>query len=165
MLPIVYIDDSARELVDSLNQKIEKHRDGADSNDDLTLTTERIKDVIAHSSRQPDSGLTYPNNQYGYGEIDAYKGLLYLLNLTAIEELSDHQPQRASFRLDGRRLTVSFADGSQSAATVRIFSVDGRQLLQTTDTTVDLSALPTGVYAVQLTTGQRATTGSTLIRL
>lgn len=93
MLPIVYIDDSARELVDSLNQKIEKHRDGADSNDDLTLTTERIKDVIAHSSRQPDSGLTYPNNQYGYGEIDAYKGLLYLLNLTAIEELSDHQPQ------------------------------------------------------------------------
>ena len=132
---------------------------------DPTLTTERIKDVIAHSSRQPDSGLTYPNNQYGYGEIDAYKGLLYLLNLTAIEELSDHQPQRASFRLDGRRLTVSFADGSQSAATVRIFSVDGRQLLQTTDTTVDLSALPTGVYAVQLTTGQRATTGSTLIRL
>ena len=36
-LPIVYIDDSARELVDSLNQKIEKHRDGADSNDDLTM--------------------------------------------------------------------------------------------------------------------------------
>ena len=37
MLPIVYIDDSARELVDSLNQKIEKHRDGADSIDDLTM--------------------------------------------------------------------------------------------------------------------------------
>ena len=46
------------------------------------LTTEEVKDVIAHTARHSDPSLTYPNNEYGYGEIDAYKGLLYILNLT-----------------------------------------------------------------------------------
>ena len=129
------------------------------------LTVADVKDVIAHSSRQPDNELTYPNNQYGYGEIDAYRGLCYILGIDGIQEVSKDQPQQALFRLDGRQLTVSFSNGYQGTATIRIFSTDGRQLLTTTDTTVNLNSLPAGVYAVQLTTGQRETTGSTLIRL
>lgn len=132
---------------------------------DPTLTTERIKDIIAHSSRQPDSELTYPNNQYGHGEIDAYKGLLYMLGLTGIREISTHQPQQTRIQLSGRQLTVTFADGYQGEASIRIFSTDGRLLLQTSETCISLDTLPQGVYAVQVTTGQRTTTGSTLIRL
>ena len=45
---------------------------------DPTLTVDRIKDVIAHASRLPEADWNYPNDTYGYGEIDAYQGLVYL---------------------------------------------------------------------------------------
>lgn len=138
---------------------------------DPTLTTEGIKDIIAHSSRQPDSELNYPNNQYGYGEIDAYQGLLYMLGLTAIKDLSQHQPARAAIRLDGRQLNIGFADGcTPEKCTVRIYSTDGRLLFTKAENpaanvTISLDSLPQGVYAVQVSTADKQTTGSTLIRL
>lgn len=132
---------------------------------DPTLTTDRIKDILAHSCRQPESSLTYPNNLYGYGEIDAYRGLLYMLGLSGIHEITQSQPQKTIFRLDGRQLHITFADGAPAHATVRIFTADGRQILSTADTTVNLSSLSQGVYAVQVNTANSETTGSTLIRL
>ena len=144
------------------------------------LTPEEITDVIAHTATIPDATMDYPNNTYGHGQIDVYKGLLYVLNLeTAIHELSDHQPQQATFRLEGRRLYI---DGSvqdvaitsqqpqrqqqQRQPEVTVFSLDGKPLLRQRVTRyIDLTALPAGVYAVQLNTGKKETTGSTLIRL
>ena len=138
---------------------------------DPTLTTDRIKDILAHSSRQPDATLSYPNNEYGHGEIDAYAGLLYLLDPTGILPVSRHQPQQASFSLSGRRLTVQYALPTQQhpAATLRVYTTAGRLVAQHTlsgtSDCIDLSSLPAGIYAVQLSTGSNATTGSTLIRL
>ena len=73
---------------------------------DQTLTTEKIKDIMAHSSRQPDNTLTYPNNQYGYGEIDAYEGLKYIKGLTGIESItpSHSQGKEILYDLTGRRM-------------------------------------------------------------
>jgi hypothetical protein len=48
---------------------------------------------------------------------------------------------------------------------VKVFSTDGRLLLTEQGTSINLSSLPHGVYAVQLNTGNKSTTGSTLIRL
>ena len=132
---------------------------------DPTLTTERIKDIIAHSCRQPDETLTYPNNQYGYGEIDAYRGLLYMLGLTGIQGLSQSQPRKAVIALDGKVLRISFEDGRPQQATVSIYATGGRLLMKTTDTTVNMAGMPSGVYAVQVSTGSKETTGSTLVRL
>jgi len=132
---------------------------------DPTLTTERIKDVIAHSCRQPDSELSYPNNLYGYGEIDAYRGLLYLLNLNGVEEITQHQPSQARICLDGRNLNVHFANGYEGALTVRLFATDGHPLLVSHERNIRLDHLPSGIYVVQVTTSEASTTGSTLIRL
>jgi subtilisin family serine protease len=80
---------------------------------DPTLTTERIKDIIAHSSRQPDSELTYPNNLYGHGEINAYKGLTYLLDqYVGIEEVKSQRANAnaAVYNLNGQ-LVKSAARG------------------------------------------------------
>ena len=129
---------------------------------DPTLTTSRIRDVIAHSSRQPDSDLQYPNSQYGHGEIDAYRGLCYLLGVNAIAEVSRDQPRDVRFRLDGSVLT---ADGA-GAATITVYSLDGRVVARATATsTISLAHLPRGIYAVQVDTADSNTTGSTLIRL
>ena len=45
-----------------------------------TLTPTQVKDVFAHTCRHYDNTLTYPNNEYGYGEIDALAGLDYILS-------------------------------------------------------------------------------------
>lgn len=132
---------------------------------DPTLTTAKIKEVIAASSRKPDSELQYPNNQYGHGEIDAYRGLCYLLGVDQIEGVTAAQPQKAAFHLNGKRLTVDFAAIVSQHTELKVYSIDGRLLLTEQGTSIDLSSLPHGVYAVQLNTGNKATTGSTLIRI
>lgn len=54
-----------------------------------TLTPEQIKDVFAHTCTHYDESLDYPNNYYGWGEIDALAGIEYINRVyTGIEEKS-----------------------------------------------------------------------------
>lgn len=140
-----------------------------------TLTPEEAMDVIAHTSSHYDESLSYPNNEYGYGQIDVYRGLLYILGIDGIEGLSQHQPKAVSILPIGQgRLQLRF-EGNEGLSTpsfsIRIFNTSG-QLVSTQsltggqeEYTIDLSSLPRGVYAVQVNTGQPTTTGSTLVRL
>ena len=136
---------------------------------DPSLTVGQIKDIIANSSRQPDNTMTYPNNLYGYGEIDAYRGLLYMLGLTAIGDISQHQPAAVRFRVEGKTLVIdgNLAFGGLKSPTVKVYSTDGKLVYagNLLNNMVSLRHLPSGIYAVQLNTGNRQTTGSTLIRL
>lgn len=52
------------------------------------LTPEETMQLIAETSTPPDDALTYPNNEYGYGQINAVGGLLRLLGTEGIEDLS-----------------------------------------------------------------------------
>ena len=140
------------------------------ANPDLTI--EQIKDVFAHTCTHPEQNMDYPNNTYGYGQIDVYKGLLYILDLpNSIPELSQQQPAEARFSLQGRRLSVHFTNAApiiDSPASLSVYTTDGRKMrsiLLDGDMSADLSALPAGLYAIQLTTDHRSTTGSTLLRL
>ena len=124
------------------------------------LTPEDILGVIARTSHQPEPEFSgyEKNNYYGYGEIDAYAGLLDILQLTDIPEISHHQPAGLTFRVEGRTLYI---DGLDGEAPITLFDLSGRPVLQTvTSGTLQLPHLAAGVYAVQL--GQL---GSTLIRL
>ena len=124
------------------------------------LTPEDILGVIARTSHQPEPEFSgyEKNNYYGYGEIDAYAGLLDILQLTDIPELSHHQPAGLTFRVEGHTLYI---DGLDGEAPITLFDLSGRPVLQTvTSGTLQLPNLAAGVYAVQL--GQQ---GSTLIRL
>ena len=44
-----------------------------------TLTREQVIEAFKATCRRHDPSLVYPNNDYGYGEIDAEAGLMYLL--------------------------------------------------------------------------------------
>ena len=126
------------------------------------LTPDDVKQILAETARHPESD-DYPNFRYGYGEVDAYKGLLYLTELTGVKGLSEHQPQQVTFRLAGRTLTLV---GTQKA-TITVYALGGQTAMrtQTTDGSVSLSSLQPGIYAVQVDTGEAQTTGSTLIRI
>jgi subtilisin family serine protease len=140
-----------------------------------TLTPEEAMDVIAHTSSHYDESLSYPNNEYGYGQIDVYRGLLYILGIDGIEGLSQHQPKAVSILPIGQgQLQLRF-EGNEGLSTpsfsIRIFNTSGQLVSSQSLTggqeeyTIDLSSLPRGVYAVQVNTGQPTTTGSTLVRL
>ena len=129
------------------------------------LTPEDVIDVLANTARHYDPSLTYPNNEYGYGEIDAYKGLLYILNLTNIEGLSTEHITNARVRpMTNGDVSISLPD-SDNPTQVRIYNTNGQCIMQTvipshtTDYTITSFGIK-GVLAVQV-----GNYGSTLIRI
>ena len=111
-------------------------------------------------------GYQWPNYECGYGEIDAYRGLLEVLGLSEIPEISTRQLQAMSVLPDGRgNLVLSAQEALPSARRCSVYSVSGQllssQLLRAGEKefTLHLSDY-TGVVAVQI-----EGLGSTLVRL
>lgn len=136
------------------------------------LTPAEVKEVISHTCRKPESELTYPNNMYGHGEIDVYRGLLYLLGIDGIEGISTEMPHsvRATVSAQGI-LTLRFSTAPTSKVDFRIYSMNGSVVLTRTLDSVttdmvqtDISALPQGIYVVQVNGHEPGITGSILIR-
>ena len=143
------------------------------------LTPEDIMGVIERTSHQPEpefSG-TDKNVYYGWGEIDAYAGLLDILGIgTSIPQLSKHQPKGVKFRMEGNTLyidgqwtmndgqwTMNDGQWTMNDGQISVFTTDGRLVAAAplASGCVTLPAgTPAGVYAVQV-----GKLGSTLIRL
>ena len=136
-----------------------------------TLTREEIIEVFSRTCKQYDPSLSYPNNYYGYGEIDVYRGLLDILGVSGIEGLSQrHTKARVGLR-SGNVLTIDVPEVVGHPFTVRLYSVSGTVIHKqqmsagATHYTLDLGHLPpSGIYVVQIE-GAPAIAGSTLIRL
>lgn len=132
------------------------------------LTPEEALAVISRTSRRPDPSLSYPNNEYGYGEIDAYRGLLDILGLDRVEGLSTTHTS-ATIRCVGDRLCVDLPSPQSVPLSLRVYSLDGRQVRHITIDAGQTSHQsfvgdwPAGIYAVQLD-GPSAVRGSTLVR-
>ena len=133
---------------------------------DPTLTRERILNVFAQTANHYDASLSYPNNHYGYGEIDAYKGLLYILNILGVEGLSSQHLSNATVRPNNDGTISIRLDGEpQHSIRCKAFTTDGK-LVHTTllpsHSTEHRLTIPGihGIVAIQLD-GM----GSTLVRL
>lgn len=134
------------------------------------LTRDDILGILSRTARQPESDLTYPNMKYGYGEIDAYRGLLDILGLTGIEAISQQQPQKVKIGLSGQELCLRFTEIPRQPVTVSIYTVAGVLVHQQQfspsgqEIRMPLTLLASGIYAIQLTSAESAFTGSQLIR-
>jgi hypothetical protein len=136
------------------------------------LTPDDIITLFSETCNHLDASLTYPNNTYGYGEIDVYRGLLHILGIDGIEGISQEQPRGVCFALEGgSMLRISYTKPSDVSTQLRVYSTAGSMLLTQQlpvgqeSMQVDLSSLPTGVYAVQLTSSDPLVCGSTLVRI
>jgi len=132
------------------------------------LTPEDVMGVISRTSRRPDPSLDYPNNDYGYGEIDAYRGLLDILGIDRVEGLSlSHTGAKVSCM--NAMLGVTLSEPLSQALTLRVFALDGRERVRfvlpfgQTEGRWPICHLPQGIYAVQVD-GPSYVRGSTLIR-
>lgn len=124
-----------------------------------TLTNADIKDIFNHSCDTDEFTKAAPH-RFGAGKINAYKGLLYVLDLsTGIQGLSQKQPDNITFRVENGQL---IAEGAEDGTAVTLYNLSGAIVRQTTVQagSVSLTGLQKGVYAVQL-----GKLGSTLIRL
>lgn len=135
------------------------------------LTQHEVKQVLSRTCTHPTEDLSYPNNSYGWGEIDVYRGLLYVLGLDAVGSLSTHQPLEASILPHNGGLKLVFNEAYTGQLDLRMYTLGGNCVLQTslqadgTQLTVPLPTLAPGVYAVQLNSQKDALRGSQLVRL
>ena len=133
-----------------------------------TLTPDDIRGILQRTSKHPEAQLSYPNNLYGYGEIDAYKGLLDILGIDGIKELSHHQPHGVKVSTKDGLLHLQFAQKPTEPISLSIYATSGALLHQqqltpnTQEITLLLPVKTPGIYAVQLT--GKDITGSQLIR-
>ena len=136
-----------------------------------TLTPDDVRGILQRTCQHPDRQLSYPNNRYGYGEVDAYKGLLDILGIDGIKELSHHQPQGIRVDAYDGQLHLQFAHKPSEPILLSIYATSGallhRQRLTpaSKEMTLPLPVKTPGIYAVQLTGQDRTVTGSQLIRL
>ena len=102
------------------------------------LSYQDALEAIAGTSRQPDPSLSYPNNYYGWGEIDAEAGLRYLFEKygedtdgLVNEELRMKSEEFAAavYDLSGRRIKVQGARCNSQLAK-GIYIVNGRKVLK-----------------------------------
>lgn len=123
------------------------------------LTREDIIDVFANTSRHPEEQLQYPNNQYGYGEIDAYKGLLYILGIDHVEGLqTKHLNSGATVRpVEGG---IKIKTEGDTTLPCRIYSTSGQLVMSLSVNGEKRINMPRGIYAVQV-----GRMGSTLVRV
>lgn len=135
-----------------------------------TLTPQEAMEVIKNTSRKYDATIEYPNNYYGYGEIDAYKGLLEVLELNKTGIISAHQSQKAKVALNGDVLCITLADEPEAEVGVSIYNLKGMKVLEgicgkgQKECRLSMASLQEGVYAVQFTSQDAGIEGSTLIR-
>lgn len=135
------------------------------------LTKDEIMDIFAHTCTHPKDEMDYPNNEYGYGQIDVYQGLLYLLNFSSIQQITPHQPSKVSFSLKEGNLHIEFTEPLKKKANISIYTTAGvlLQNLQLAEneqvTTIPLPPSTKGIIAVQVNGDSPSTTGSTLLRV
>ena len=136
-----------------------------------TLTPDDIRGILQRTCQHPEAQLSYPNNLYGHGEIDAYKGLLDILGIDGIQELSHHQPQGVMLTTKDGLLHLQFDKKPSEPILLSIYATSGtlvhRQWLTTDSqqTTITLPVRSSGIYAVQLTSQDKTLTGSQLVKL
>ena len=115
--------------------------------------------------------LVRPNNYYGYGEIDAYKGLLEVLQLSGMKEISKNPPSGLMFIPKGNgQFEIVVGHQAPRLAEVCVYNMQGvRQQCQfeamgNDSYLLDIQSLPKGVYVVQVNNSHAGKSGSLLIR-
>jgi len=133
------------------------------------LTPAEVMGVISRTSTHYDESLSYPNNYYGHGQIDVYAGLLDVLGLSAIKDVS-RQPTALRVAVAAGRLCLQMPQSSPDGLRLRLFALDGQCFLNTVlpmglkEYSIQLPYLSPGYYAVQID-GPKSFAGSALVRI
>lgn len=122
------------------------------------LTPENVREVFANTARRDEFTGSEPNNTWGYGKIDAYAGLVYVLkNFTSssgIEPVTDGDWSATMINGDLHILYYRATSGTS----VNIYTPDGALVKSTNtgstgcgdDYLLDMTDLSGGIYIVSI---------------
>ena len=136
-----------------------------------TLTSEEVLQVFRRTCQHPDPEINYPNTLYGYGEIDAYRGLLDILGVDRIEGLSLQQPSALHVWPSGNGLRLTTDAPISETIKLKLYSLSGVCTYETsvhingTEAYLPLPPHAAGVYVVQINASTKELQGSQLVRL
>lgn len=89
------------------------------------LTPQDCLKIFAQTCTHYDPSLSYPNNLYGYGQIDAEAGLrLILEKATGIKDIRDYKKDNRIYSIDGR-----FMGTDASRLLPGIYIINGKKML------------------------------------
>lgn len=125
---------------------------------DPTLDYDGIIDVFQHSCILDDFTGSVPNNSWGWGKINAYYGLLYILGYTqGVEDVT--KPTVLGIYEDGNSdvFKVGFAK-NMNDLTLRVYDMSGRvvytsaegDVMAGQEISVDLSDMTPGIYMINV---------------
>ena len=136
------------------------------------LSPDDIRTIFASTCSRPDTLTAVPSNTWGYGAIDAYAGLLNVLGLSGISDISAYNPQGlASLRVADGVMEAALKTPATAPFTVSLYSTTGQKLSAhtfaagTSCASIDVSGCQRGVYAVQISVQEKALHGSLLVRI
>jgi hypothetical protein len=138
---------------------------------DPSLTAQDVMEVFSRTCRHPDEELSYPNNEYGYGEIDAYRGLLDILGLDKIEGISLYQPSLMHISQQDGQLRLLFDQQPSSELRLRVYSVSGVLCYEgvveplASEMLVSLPFTLKGLYVIQIDSRSKDFSGSQIVRM
>ena len=99
-----------------------------------TLSREQVIETFQATCRHHDPSLTYPNNDYGYGEIDAEAGLEYLLehadNVSNVNANTNLNGNEGIYNLTGQRVGNSQSIIHNSKLPSGIYIRNGKKILK-----------------------------------
>ena len=118
-----------------------------------TLTTNDVMGVLQRTCHHYDTSLSYPNDSYGYGEVDVYAGLLDILGFSAIRDIP-RQHTAARITINGHTLHIVLPEENHTDLPLRIYDLSGKPVFHTMLSNgnqsyhLPLPSLPHSVYAV-----------------
>lgn len=122
------------------------------------LDYDDLIDIFEHTAMKDNfTGSDLPDYTWGYGKIDAYEGLLYILgNPEGVENSSDHQIVALYPNPVVDQFTIGFAADDNNVI-VSVFDISGRQIMSTTLGNISAGeersfslAAPAGIYTVRI---------------
>jgi hypothetical protein len=135
------------------------------------LTPQEVREVMSRSCRHPEDQYDYPNNVYGYGEINAYRGLLEVLSLSDIEGISLHQPAGLQVVPDDGGLRLVFGGETPKPLRLSVYHLSGgcvhtcHLIADKPEVFVALPTVSPGIYVIQIDSPDKRLQGSALVRL
>ena len=140
---------------------------------DPQLTPDDVREVMAATCKR--SGWLTSScgpDDYGYGEIDAYRGLLHIIGVDGIGGISTSQPRGVTFGVgDDGTVRLKLDAAATAPFSVTLLDTSGRRLSSasfaagTGSCRVAACGVPHGVYVVQVDSADSALRGSSLLRL
>ena len=121
------------------------------------LTVDQVRDILFSTARNDNkTGALHENDSispaWGYGKVDALKAVNAAYDLLSVEQAADLQPDLIAFPNPTHDQLV-LRTGSNKPQQMELFSIGGQCLMRgsvCSETILDLSALPTGVYFVRV---------------